>query len=531
VNEGLIEWPPSPWRLLRAFLATGYTKLGWPNDGPPPPARDLIAKLAAVLPRYRLPAAVGAHSRHYMPMARFKNGREETTMVLDTWAQVDDGTIGVRWDIDLEPSEREVFHTIASDLAYLGRSESWVDGRIEDDEHGSPSPFDVRPADHKERPGLRWEQVSLLAAIPADDYQDWRRSCVQRALDAIPPTDAKGKPLTKSKRGTLISEIEAAFPGDTLACLQVDTAWLEKHGWNQPPGTRKVLYWRPSDSLQGSGPRSASRLMNPKPVDFMLLSMATASGNLHALPTVTRTLPQGELLHRALLSRAMKGEAPPMVLSGRGVDGVPLRGERPHAHAHLLHVDLDEDGHLDHVLIWAPMGLDAIAQRNVRAVRETFTKRMVDPLRLALVAAGSRSDLLAIPPPWGKRLHKLVGGSTKGSRHWRSVTPFVPPRFTKPRGRNTLEAQIATELVTRGAPEPASITIVDPHADNPLVRKCRHFVRRRGLQPGHGAHAPPPIDCGFVVELMFPEPVLGPLAIGYGCHFGLGVFEAVEEEN
>src|SRR5437867_3663314 len=34
VNEGLIEWPPSPWRLLRALLATGYTKLGWPADGP-----------------------------------------------------------------------------------------------------------------------------------------------------------------------------------------------------------------------------------------------------------------------------------------------------------------------------------------------------------------------------------------------------------------------------------------------------------------------------------------------------------------
>jgi CRISPR-associated protein Csb2 len=29
VNEGQIEWPPSPWRLARALLAVGFTRLGW----------------------------------------------------------------------------------------------------------------------------------------------------------------------------------------------------------------------------------------------------------------------------------------------------------------------------------------------------------------------------------------------------------------------------------------------------------------------------------------------------------------------
>ena len=75
VNEGLIEWPPSPWRLLRGLLATGYATLHWPADGPPPEGRSLIEKLSSELPVYSLPKAVGSHSRHYMPMARFKNGR------------------------------------------------------------------------------------------------------------------------------------------------------------------------------------------------------------------------------------------------------------------------------------------------------------------------------------------------------------------------------------------------------------------------------------------------------------------------
>src|SRR5690606_15980622 len=89
VNEGLIEWPPSPWRVLRALIATGYSKLHWPAGSPPQVAVTLIEKLSSVLPRYRLPKAVGTHSRHYMPMARFDKGREQTTLVLDTWAHID----------------------------------------------------------------------------------------------------------------------------------------------------------------------------------------------------------------------------------------------------------------------------------------------------------------------------------------------------------------------------------------------------------------------------------------------------------
>ena len=81
VNEGLIEWPPSPWRLLRALISTGFTACGWTGERPPKVACSLIEKLASVLPRYFLPQVSGAHSRHYMPLARFKNGREDTTVL------------------------------------------------------------------------------------------------------------------------------------------------------------------------------------------------------------------------------------------------------------------------------------------------------------------------------------------------------------------------------------------------------------------------------------------------------------------
>ncbi|MDD3449799.1 MAG: type I-U CRISPR-associated protein Csb2, partial [Gammaproteobacteria bacterium] len=112
VNEGLIEWPPSPWRLLRGLLATGYATLRWPPEGPPTEARRLFEALASVLPTYHLPPAVGTHSRHYMPMARFKNGREETTLVFDTWARIT-GPLAVTWDVALDRRECELLARLA----------------------------------------------------------------------------------------------------------------------------------------------------------------------------------------------------------------------------------------------------------------------------------------------------------------------------------------------------------------------------------------------------------------------------------
>lgn len=527
VNEGLIEWPPSPWRLLRSFLSTGYAKLQWSKDGPPPVARALIEKLATVLPRYRLPRAIGTHSRHYMPMARFKNRREETTMVLDTWAQIDDGSIGVHWPVILTQDERHLLSDLARELGYLGRSESWVEGKLANDV--DPRLFEVVHGEARNRPGPGWEQVALLAPVAPSEYSVWREQSVQTVIDALPEVNSKGKPLKKSDKDKESRKTQATYPSDLIACLQVDTAWLQELGWNQPPGSRKVLYWRPSNSLEGTGAIALPRSVHAADVEFMLLSMSTGSGNLHALPSVTRTLPQGELLHRALLSQSPSGVRPPSVFSGRDAEGTPLRGERAHRHAHLVHLDLDSDGHLDHVLLWAPMGIDAKAQGMVRAVRKTFTKGGIAPLRLAVAAMGSRSDLAALPSPWGDRLRELIGGSTTQSRCWRSITPFVPPRFLKAQGSNAIEGQVRAELRVRGFPEPLRIRQLDPHS-NELARKSRHFVRRRGHGSASGGTLPPPVDCGFMFELEFSEKVLGPIVLGYASHFGLGAFAAVEQD-
>jgi hypothetical protein len=61
--------------------------------------------------------------------------------------------------------------------------------------------------------------------------------------------------------------------------------------------------------------------------------------------------------------------------------------------------------------------------------------------------------------------------------------------------------------------------LTDPRAGNSgLTRWVEFHVQR------HGRPHPPGV-LGF--ELVFAEPQRGPMLLGYGCHYGLGQFEAV----
>lgn len=86
VNEGRVEWPPSPWRLLRGLVSVGFTTQSWSEV--PETAKSLLKKLADKPPSYSLPVVTPAHNRHYMPLGKFKNKVEQTTLVWDTWLNI-----------------------------------------------------------------------------------------------------------------------------------------------------------------------------------------------------------------------------------------------------------------------------------------------------------------------------------------------------------------------------------------------------------------------------------------------------------
>lgn len=513
VNEGLIEWPPSPWRLLRALIACGFSSQRWTVC--PPHGQQLINKLAGVLPSYRLPDASAAHSRHFMPVGTLAKGREQTTLVFDTWANVGDNELLVHWPCELNEGETALLSQLATALGYLGRSESWVEAELVAMPQLGPAVFNAFPHRDGTHPGREYEQIALMAAIPPEEYWAWHQQTTAPLLEAIKLPESTRKPTANQLKKLQSQRAQAAlpYPPDLIACLTKDTVWWKQYGWSQPPGSQRVLYWRRSDSLQVGVPHQPHRPV-VRSVACLLLSLTTPSGNRSALPAITRTLPQAELFHRAIVRRLGNGHRVHCPeLTGKDEQDRPLRDH--HDHAHTVPVDLDGDGHLDHLIVYAKMGLGDAAQRAIRNVKQTWTKGGAGDIQVAVVGSGDLHLLRRLPPPLNGRIEQFFGPPT-GCRVWESATPFVAPRFLKPRGNNTLLGQINAELTSRRLPEVESL-----HIDADLTRELRHFVRRRN----HGG-IPAPAELGFGLRLHFAEPIQGPLLLGYASHYGLGLFRA-----
>lgn len=500
VNEGDVEWPPSPWRLLRALLATGFTKFGWSDA--PAEAESLVLRLAEVLPSFRLPAGVVAHTRHYMPTLSTK------TKVIDAFVRLDpQEELLIDYPVELTAEETEMLERLVARIGYFGRAESWVEGRLAEDVE--PDRTWCRPVapDAVGLPDRGEEQVAVLAPVTADEYAAWRERALEREAAQFEARRGK-KPTPKDRQ-----RLEAPYPRDLLACLLVETADLQRYGWSQPPGSRRVLYTRPAEVVAPRPQVLARRRRSVRPVQAALLALASDTPRGDVLPLFTRCLPQAELLHQSLIS-ILDDRAPECVaLTGRDpVTGKPLAGR--HDHAHYLPLDLDEDGRLDHVLIHARMGLDDLAQWTIQRIRRTWTKG--DDRDLIVTCAGL-GDLATFS-------EQLRLGSGKPvpvlgvSRTWASVTPFVPPRFLRPRG-HLLEDQVRAELESRGLPQPNYVEVMS--REELVERNLLRFVRtRREGKPQ------PPVPRAYGIRLFFDRPVAGPIALGYASHFGLGVFGA-----
>ncbi len=539
VNEGVVEWPPSPWRVIRAFIATGFNKLGWTEV--PAGATALVERLCLEPPDYWLPPAAGAHTRHYMPVYRGSPDK-----VIDAFAYVGTGrytVLGLEWPVELTGEEERVLEVLLPLFTYLGRAESWVDAR-----RIGAMPEGLERCAHSEAaPGRGYERIQLLAPMPAEAYARWRAVAFEREHESLLAAEreraekkSKAPPSKLGKRQ--LARIDELIPPTLLDALRLNTASLQKAGWSQPPGARVLSYWRPEDALRHTE-ATRSRPERRNSIDTALLAISSDTANGEALPALTDALRRAEMLHSTLISAASKyGDGPASSLTGKDSNQQPLSG---HRHAHIIPLALDEgpdrDTHrFDHFLIHAPMGFDPAALLALRMARKTYAKRL-PTLFLTLAGIGQHEDFERLIPQMGRAVS------------WLSRTPFVPPRHLKPRGASSLEGQICAELESRGLPMPASIQVEIERGDQheyaelsafwslwrqraPIVAlragglpgsapsprlstRWRHFRRERARE-----NRRPPVAAGFGLRLVFDEPVRGPIALGYASHFGLGVF-------
>ncbi len=124
VSEGTVEWPPSPWRLLRALYCT------WRFRVPHLPERDVLRLLSLLAdpPGYALPPYVEAHTRHYMP-----DNKDGSDKVFDPFVVTARGAeLFVRWNADLDASSSDALAQLVERLTYLGRADSVCDARLAD---------------------------------------------------------------------------------------------------------------------------------------------------------------------------------------------------------------------------------------------------------------------------------------------------------------------------------------------------------------------------------------------------------------
>src|ERR1700722_4523684 len=126
VNEGVAEWPPSPWRLLRAIVAV------WKRTYSDLPESQVQRILGALIspPRFRLPSHRVAHTRHYMPWE--KKGPADRALVFDTFVCVSrHDSLFIGWpEVELSADDRSRLVRLLANLSSLGRAEGWVHAEL-----------------------------------------------------------------------------------------------------------------------------------------------------------------------------------------------------------------------------------------------------------------------------------------------------------------------------------------------------------------------------------------------------------------
>jgi len=461
VNEGVSEWPPSPWRILRALVATWYTR--WPEL--PEPELDALLDVLADPPTYRTPGAGTGHTRHYLPdLEHCKAENGHTDLTLDPFLTLGKhAELRVRWDADLDAAQRSALGKLAELIPYLGRSESVCYVKL-------------LGSDQDDEPDATW----------------WRPVQVAGDNEMRVRLLAPARPFNRS-------------------VLEATTTSVRKGKRTLPPGTQWVTYAAGGHSSERQAGRGHERRAAPVPcrptaLRFTVIGRAPVSMTNGVLVADEAHHVVARLLGRAGVSDARRRE-----IMGTG-------GARTgHAHAHWIPVGGEEsDASVRHLVVFVQNGLEPAEIAAIISLGKLSGKRGGDDgyevrgfpeQQLLFQAAGQLRDVAP----------ELT--AHPAAARWRSVTPYLPVRHRHKR-RETVEeflaADVATELRNRGLPVPVSVTITEPIAGS--VNQFRRY-RMNNKETLRDARQ------GVGLRLEFEAPMEGPLLLGQLSHFGFGRFE------
>ena len=524
------EWPPSPWRLLRA-LASLWFRVN-PGIAPSGDALWLLDGLGCVLPEIGNGKVAFGRTVHYQPNygaagpdekqeASYKNTRHE-----NHFAAVD-GPVIFRWSgIILSLAQEALLGRLLADLSYFGRSESICQAEL------------ITGEDIQKMPGLGWchptsgrKISSRCRDVFCPDPNDFKITDLWARRDSgLPATDAP------------VHLVDALLSTDMTAhgarwiSYEMPDDWPNKRVVRTPRTTHQDL------KAMNVGPRIAHYLR------FSLQCRVP-------LPPMF-AVPLAEQFRRSACSHYCKefGDGPSSYalfghLNDRPEDAV---GEHQHAFylpTHSLGVggNLDQAGMLTDLHLWCPYGLTRAETQILLRVERLVWKDGRYPVRPVLTAMSM--DLpVGIP---------LATGSVT-SRIWRSETPFVPPRHfyrgdrsrPKMREADSPERQLIGCLSQAGVKTPGEVRrlalseiLNEPMESMPPMPRWEIVRAPAGEEtpfaggvtsPTHangsdGGRARNEQAIGFFMEIRFETEVALPMpAFGRSNHFGLGLFVPVE---
>jgi len=169
-SEGVIDWPPAPWRLLRAVVAGSYNARL--QDKYRPTLKTLLHKLAAALPSYTLPPITYIQHRSPRPQVDSKTVKVRPGKTLYSAGLLmssDQNLLYIHWPVELTETEELVLNVCLSGLTYLGRKEAVASLSLAEEApapNAAPNPQGdrlVAIADESLDPEALWDALNLSA--------------------------------------------------------------------------------------------------------------------------------------------------------------------------------------------------------------------------------------------------------------------------------------------------------------------------------------------------------------------------------
>lgn len=482
------EWPPSPWRLLRAIAAAWFQA----NPGSEPSAE--LVKTLEVLgrkpPTFVLPKVSFSRTIHYQPNygatkalppprakvmlanCRYQRVRHENHFVAVG------GDVLVQWHLNgIDDASKRSARTLLNDLtgriSYFGRAESVCEVHVED---------------------ATTDNVNGARVALEDGKPCRRTSPACRDVFCPNPADFQASDLWKQRGGKasdgmarkhLVQDLH-----DAPQPLPDGAAW---YSYRMPDGWPEQWVVRHPKPLRK--PRQATKVI----AHFLEFSLQCR------IPVPAKhTVSVAELFREAAIRN--HGQ-PTFALSGHdrpdSIDG-------HHLHAFYL-PQPDKTG--QHLVRLQVCCIHGFTRREVNALMS------VGALRWAGGRFPARPILLRL-----QRDHP----EPNASRVWKSVTPFVPPRYWyrkkvregRVREPDSPENQLRSCLIENGNDaSTALISRVKVGSAEWTVCKV-HLPKQTRL-----TNAEPDHRIGVSLSVEFSKPVALPLpGFGHSCHFGLGQF-------